>query len=64
MKKKLIVLSLIGLLSFNCASSKPTQTPIENPIELVDKFGEGESKGLMELLVAGLVIYILHSVMK
>ena len=64
MKKKLIVLSLVGLLSFNCASSKPTQNPIEQPVELVDYFGEKESKGLMELLVAGLVIYILHSVIK
>ena len=64
MKKKFIVLSLVGLLSFNCASSKPTQNPIEHPIEIVDKFGEGESKGLMELLITGLVIYMLHSVLK
>jgi hypothetical protein len=64
MKKKLVLLSLLSVLSFNCASTKPTQKPIEQPVELVDKFGEGESKGLMELLVAGLVIYILHSVIR
>jgi hypothetical protein len=63
MKKKIILVSMIGLLSFNCASSNIGHKK-EQPIETVDKFNEGRSKGLMELLMSGLVIYIMHSMIK
>ena len=61
MKKNIIsILFCIMLLISSCASSKPTtQKPTEHPIETVDKFGEGNSKGLMELLIAGLIFYSL-----
>ena len=61
MKKNIIsILFCIMLLVPSCASSKPSSNPIEHPIETVDKFGEGKSKGLMELLIAGLILYSLN----
>ena len=50
MKRKLILLSLAGLLSFNCASAKPTK--FEPKQEQVS----GENDPLMKLLLSGLII--------
>ncbi len=63
MKKKIVLVSMIGLLSFNCVSSNIGHKKIQ-PTETVDKYNEGRSKGLMELLMSGLVIYIMHSMIK
>lgn len=54
---------MIGLLSFNCMSSNVGHNTSQ-PTETVEKFNEGKSKGLMELLVSGLVIYIMFSFVK
>ena len=63
MKKKIVLVSMIGLLSFNCMSSNVGHNTSQ-PTETVEKFNEGKSKGLMDLLVSGLVIYIMFSFVK
>jgi PBP1b-binding outer membrane lipoprotein LpoB len=59
MKKiRTITLACLLLLS-SCASSKPAPETKPHPkVEVAeDMLGEKKSKGLMELLVSGLVIY-------
>lgn len=58
------VLALVSLLTFNCASSKPTNQPVHLTDIVHTKYDEGKTKGLMELLVSGLVIYVLFSIVK
>lgn len=50
MKRKIVLLSLVGLLSFNCASAKPTK--FESKQEQVS----GENDPIMKLLLSGLII--------
>lgn len=50
MKRKIVLLSLASLLSFNCASAKPIK--FEPKQERVS----GEHDPIMKLLVSGLVI--------
>jgi hypothetical protein len=58
--KKIRTITLACLLLFSsCASSKPAQETKPHPkIEITkDMLGEKGSKGLMELLVSGLILY-------
>tara|TARA_B100001057_G_scaffold476032_1_gene543480 strand:- start:67 stop:285 length:219 start_codon:yes stop_codon:yes gene_type:complete len=66
MKKKLISVCLASVLLVNCASSKPEwdrKPAPDNLIEVMggeDRLGEKGSKGLMEILVSGLILYTLY----
>ena len=67
MKKKIIaILFCIILLVPSCAPSKPSwerKPPPDNLIEIVggeDRLGEKGSKGVMEILVSGLILYTLY----
>ena len=66
MKKKLVSLCLASILLANCAPAKPSwdiKPAPNNLLEVMgseDRLGEKESKGVMELLVSGLILYTLY----
>jgi hypothetical protein len=66
MKKKITALALSMILISSCASAKPEwdrKPAPDNLIEVMggeDRFSEGKSKGVMEILVSGLILYTLY----
>ena len=60
------IMGILIVLMCSCAPAKPQPNPNPEPINEIearvaeDKLDEKESKGLMELLVSGLVIYSIN----